>query len=451
MLKLTKEKQINKKTRFNYFITSLKINTHPLLKAKEKIKLAYFAVLEYFINSLTDDAEYTKARLSQYRSFLVCEKAVISLTDKTCSNAVRLVVDDFLKPWKRKYCFALLCDIALIVSHKPKVKKACDMLAKYLNKRKQAKLGELSDTLYDNRPISRKFKNVENLIIQFRLNRDFTAKKEMRIMVTANMSAGKSTLINAIIGKPVAKASQEACTKNLCFIYNKPFEDGYFHLIASPLNLNATYDDLLNTGKEDICSIASYFRAYGHLKTRICLIDTPGVNSTLNSGHRKLTRKAIVEENYDKLIFVLDATKLGTDDEIKYLKYIYKNVPCEKIIFVLNKLDDFKTAEDSISESINGVKTDLQKIGFDNPVICPFSAYFSLLLKRKQNNEKLNEDEQDVFDHYVKKFNKPEYDLSKYYKRTVGDRTWNGDGLQKLNFISGIYDLENILYGGTKN
>ena len=443
----------NKNTQLNNFTTSLNLNIHPLIKIRGKIKLSYYTVLEYFINSNTFEIEYTNARLSQYRLFFIHEDATITITDETCTDAIKFVVDDSLKPWKRKYCFMLLCDIALIISQKPKVKKTCDMLMKYLNKRKQANLGELFDTLYDNRPISRIFEKVKNLIIQFRKNRDFTVKKEMRIMVTANMSAGKSTLINALVGKPITRTSQEACTKNLCFIYNKPFEDGYFHLIASPLNLDATKDDLLNTVNEEIRSIASYFRVLGDLevRARVCLIDTPGVNFALDSSHKKLTRKALVEENYDKLILVLNANLLGTDDEIKYLKYIYKNVPGEKIIFVINKLDCFKIAEDSISTSIKDVETDLRKIGFVNPVICPFSAYFSFLLKMKQNNEKLSEDDQDVFDHYVKKFNKPEYDLSKYYNRTIDNISCNCNEFMKLSFISGLYDLENILYGGSKN
>jgi hypothetical protein len=206
---------------------------------------------------------------------------------------------------------------------------------------------------------------------------------------------------------------------------------------------------LLSIGKESVSSVASYFRATRPLPKRICLIDTPGVNFALNTNHGKVTRKAIAEENYDKLVYVLNASSLGTDDEIKHLKYVYENAPNEKLVFVLNKLDCFNSIDDSISESIDGVKTDLEKIGFKNPIICPMSAYFSLLLKMKQNNEELSEDDRDVFDLYVKKFNKPEYDLSVYYHEELVSKKPINDDLMKMSFISGLFDFENILYGGT--
>ena len=441
----------NQEDSYNYFITSLNISAHPLLKKAGKRKLSYFSVLEYLVNSCVLDTEYANARLLQYRSLLAGEETVTSLRKNDSANAIRTIVDDFLKPWKRGNSSILLCDIALILLHKPRVKKACGMIAKFLGKRKQAKLNELFTALYDNRPIPRMFANVENLINQFRLNRDFSARPEMRILVTANVSTGKSTLINALVGKPVTKTSQEICTKNLCFIYNKPFEDYRFHLIAPPLNLDASYDDLFSAGKEANCVIASYFRVSGHPNARVCLIDTPGFNSAVFSAHRKITRKAIAEENYDKLICVLNADKIGTNETIRHLKYIHRKVPNEKVIFVLNKLDDFRNEEDSIPESIEGVKADLRKIGYKNPVICPFSAYFSLLLKRKRNDEELSDNERDVFNYVAKKFSRPEYDLSKYYNMVFEDGIQNNDELAKLDHISGLYGLENILYGGQEN
>lgn len=61
----------------------------------------------------------------------------------------------------------------------------------------------------------------------------------------------------------------------------------------------------------------------------------------------------------------------------------------EKVIFVLNKLDEFRIAYDDIFMSINNVKKDLIIMGFENPVICPISAYFALLIKMKANDMNL--------------------------------------------------------------
>ena len=434
--------------RKNFFVTSHNVSPHPLMRARKKTKQLYYIVLEYFVNSCTLDTEYANGLLSQYRTLFVGDEHPLVMTDANRESYIRMLVDDFLKPWRREHLIMLMCDIALIVSDKVAITKAHSMIAKYLSHNKQEKLNELIKVLNSEGEIPPLFANAEVLINQFRTNRTFVLKKEMRIMVTANMSAGKSTLINAIIGKPLTRTSLEACTANLCFLYNKPFEDERVHLFASPLNINATFSDLDNTDKDEVSNIASYFTALTRTQPRICLIDTPGVNFATYKNHGELTRKAIKEEEYDKLIYVLNASLLGTDDEIKHLKFVCENVPNEKVIFALNKLDCFNKADDSITSSIEGVKQDLLKIGFENPIICPLSAYFSLLLKMKQNNEELSEDEQDVYDMYVKKFGKPEYDLSAHYDDNIVSRPQNDDYLTQMCSISGLYGLENILYGG---
>ena len=62
------------------------------------------------------------------------------------------------------------------------------------------------------------------------------------------------------------------------------------------------------------------------------------------------------------------------------------------------------------------------------------------------NGVELTEDELDLFDYYEKKFSKPEFDLSKYYRKST--KTTNDDRLSILATKAGIYGLENILFGG---
>lgn len=343
-----------------------------------------------------------------------------------------------------------MCDIALILADKEAILSAQKMMALYLNKKQRILLDVLVKELFKNGRVSKKLFFAEDMISQFRRNRRFAKQRELRTLITANMSAGKSTLINALIGKPVTRTSQEACTANLCYIFNKPFEDSSIHLLASPLNLNASSTDLMNLRKTNINYIASYFRALVQPKTRICLIDTPGVNSAINRNHGKIARSALADEKYDTLIYVLNANRLGTDDEFRYLRYISENVPKDKVIFVLNKLDDFKSVDDSIAASIEGVRRDLLQLGYENPVIYPLSAYFAFLLKMKRNGDSLNEDEQDMYDLYVKKFSKAEYDLSRCGNETVAPMQPPKDELSALYVKCGIYDLEKLLYGGAE-
>lgn len=435
----------------NNFVTSHSLTEHPLKRAKKKTKIQYYVILDYFVSQCAGVAEYANARLSQYHAMLIGDETLNVFTDGNHKPMIRSMVSGWLRPWMWKYRFWLMCDIALITANKNAIENAQEIILGYLNKPQSATLGMLVSTLYTDEPIPQKLLFAEGLIYQFRLNRRFIAQQEMRILITANMSAGKSTLINALIGKQVARTSQEACTANLCYLFNKPVEDGTIHLLSPRLNLNAAYDDLMSTGQSDSSDIASYFRSFVHSESprRICLIDTPGVNSAINQEHGKRTRNALLNEQYDMLIYVLNANQLGTDAEINYLKYVSENVPKDKVIFVLNKLDNFKSTDDSIAASIEGVQNDLIHIGFENPIICPLSAYFALLLKMKQNHEAMNEDEQDAYDYYVKKFSRPEYDLSTYLE---GSALPVVDGAEDERLAlaerCGLHGLENILYGG---
>ena len=330
--------------KMNGFTTSLDLSVHPLLKTRKKTRSLYFAALEYLSKSCAIDKEYVYARLSQYRTLFVGNDTPLLLSFDNGNNIIKTIFDDFLKPWKRKYPLILLCDIALILLDENAISKTLDIMSNYLNRRKQDRLNELQKILFNNIEIPPSLTRVKHLIAQFRINHNFVSQQVMRVMVTANMSAGKSTLINALIGKPITRTSQEACTANLCYLYNKPFEDNRLHLVASPLNLNATYNDLLNIGRESVSSIASFFWSIKHQQKRICLIDTPGVNSALNSNHGRVTREAIAKENYDKLIYVLNANLLGTDEEISRLGFlmslvqVYANRPIPSRVYLHKQL-----------------------------------------------------------------------------------------------------------------
>ena len=139
----------------------------------------------------------------------------------------------------------------------------------------------------------------------------------------------------------------------------------------------------------------------------------------------------------------MNANKLGSDEEIAYLKWISKNVPAGKVIFVLNKLDDFKSSEDSIASSMESVRSDLEKLGYDHPVIFPISAYFGYLLKREKQGKTLTEDEADELAFLKKKFLKAEYNLSAFY-----GESHCGNDFEGYMKRSGLYYLEKKLYGG---
>lgn len=426
------------------FIEALNLEIHPMQRAKSKLKMQYFIGLEYLIAQCNNNNKYISARLLQYRAFLIGQTTIREMTNWERREITCSLVNSKLRPWRKKYRYWQLCDIALILMHKNQIQKTASCLKEYLNKRQVLELDILLSILFNDEEIPKALSFTNSLVEQFRLNRNFATKLEKRFIVTANVSAGKSTLINAIIGKPLTRTSQEICTANLCYLFNKPFEDKFIHLSASPLNLDASYNDLSNMDRSVVSSIASHFRMIVPTN-RVCIIDTPGINSAINRHHRQITQKLIKEEMYDNLIYVLNANKLGTDEEKKHLQWVSENVPKEKIIFVLNKLDDFKITDDSIEDSINGVFEDLNALGYEKPIVCPLSSYFAFLLKLKSNGEQMTEDEIDAYHLYVKKFNKEEYDLSLYFNG-INNNLVDSEVI-KMSKKCGLYGLEQILFG----
>ena len=97
---------------------------------------------------------------------------------------------------------------------------------------------------------------------------------------------------------------------------------------------------------------------------------------------------------------------------------------------------------------MEGVKEDLRRLGFEKPIVCPISAYFGLLIKMKANNENMTDDEKDEYMYYLKKFNKSEYDLSRYYDDIYEDSDDNE--IVSMSKKCGLYGLEKILLGGAK-
>lgn len=428
----------------HFFASAVNLNMHPIKKFKKKTKEQYFKSMKYFL-SQTEMTEHIKCRLAQYQNFLEVENQEEREEQKNNSFLNEIVLCRFC-PWRNKFKFWLICDIALIVIDYEILKKTVDNIRELVSVRQKKIIDELMRDLSGEceRNEKKYFSDAEDLITQYKRNRKFFNEKEYTIIVTANMSAGKSTLINAIVGTDLARTSQEVCTGNLCYYYNKVFEDGNIHISGDHLDYASDYHKIKQNRWDFPVSVAvNFFPATG-LERRLCIIDTPGVNSAVKREHGRIAKKCIMEEEYDVLLYVLNANKLGTDEEINYLKWISRNVSKDKVIFVLNKLDDFRTADDSIGASMNGVCRDLEMLGYEKPVVYPISAYFAYLVKKKFSGSCLSEDEEDEYSLYSKKFNKPEYNLVKY----VHDADDIGDGYQGMLKKSGLYTLEQLIYGG---
>ncbi len=422
------------------FISSLTLRNHPMKNVKPKIRNQYYYTLEFFLKKV-GISEPEIYRLEQYKKMLLrgeqCKKDTIEVLTEA-------IISCRFQRWRMKYRYFILCDFALITMNAEKIKQAAEIIKGFISMPQHEKIDQFVRLLENEKSDPSWVSATKGLLAQYVQNTDFRQRKETRIIVTANISAGKSTLINALVGKRIARTSQEVCTGGICSIYSKPFEDRLVHLQTSKLVMDAGEEDLNSYEWQGTISMASYFRTLSEEVHRICLIDTPGVNSAVNRSHGNLSRKILTEEQYDFLVYILNANKLGTDEEISHFRWVSNHVPHHKIVFVLNKLDSFKRGEDCIQTSMDGIRRDLKGLGYEQPVICPLSAYFAYLIKKKHYGEMLSEDEMDEYHLYSKKFGYPEYDLSVY-----SEPGWEDEGQYEImSKRCGMYYLEKILYGG---
>lgn len=436
-----------------YLCRSYYLKQHPVLQEKLAYKENYCRALAYFVRKYyTGSDMFAFSMLEHYcRSLLGVDyvpTVFTPLDESEIRPAIGKVAALKIKRFKLftyRFVFMTDCLFLCAFSDEDTAKKILHEMKALFNTRYHRRLEVLFSALYHGSPLEKGMDNAAELVSFWIREQKFFELPIKTVLVTATMSAGKSTLINAIVGKRLMRTAQEACTGHICRLYNKPFEDGENAIKTTQLIFDADADTLLASENIGDCQIASGFRTFLDVQNRVCIVDTPGVNSAINRSHGITAKEALRDCQYDLLVYVLNANQLGTDDEISYLKYIVANTPKEKVVFVLNKTDTFKKTEDSIEESIQGVKDDLVQLGYESPVVFPISAYFALLIKLRLSNIQLDEDEEDELAHYIKKYSKPEYDLTRYYDASYENAS--DDILAQMSIRCGLYGLENILFG----
>lgn len=405
---------------------------HPVLKENDEFKIKYINVLEFFYNKYCTNDDFAEQKLNIYKKFILEEclsKYVYKADkiDKYIKDSIFLKINKKNGKWRIfSYRFILAIDCLFICAFDNEdlgktiitnlKLMSNDFLGFFINKKYDA----LYLMLYKEKNLISNFYDIDFLLSRWWVNKNQLSKPIKKIVVTANMSAGKSTLINALIGKKLLQAKNEACTSREYQIIDKSFEDGLVSSFDKTLKLNVSLDELKNDEKKglDKIYIGTYFNGLED-KQRFCFIDTPGVNYSKNNEHERLTKKIIEQKDYDKLVYVINSNYLGTNDDAQYLEYITDKVKDKEIIIVLNKLDNFNIDEDNIKESIDKVYKDLQRYGLNNSKVCPISAYAGLLAKRKITGEELSKIESRKLENYIYQFEEPEYDLSVFYEDDV--------------------------------
>ena len=219
-----------------YFTEAIDLNIHPIRSARKKTRQKYINLLKFIVESVsnrlsesrTEIKELIDARLRLYQARLF-EGLSIFGTDVNPST----YLSAFSRPWASKYQYMLVCDAALILLDESLIRDAVRIIAEQLSTGAKAKVERLLALLFSEfhgeQNLNSCFYPVVPLLRQYKANRDFFSQKEKRFILTANICAGKSTLINALIGKRTARTAQGVCTGKIFAVFiTKPLRTAAF-------------------------------------------------------------------------------------------------------------------------------------------------------------------------------------------------------------------------------
>lgn len=231
--------------------------------------------------------------------------------------------------------------------------------------------------------------------IEEAFNRDFD------VYVVATMSSGKSTLINAMLGRDLLPAANEATTATIARItdndqMSEQFSARRFNshgqLVGQEndvgLDCLKEWNQLSDTQLIDIEGNIVAIREREDV--RLVLTDTPGPNNSQDEEHQRTTMGFIQDSKRNPLIlYVLNASQLGTNDDRNLLGLVAETMrkggkqSKDRFIFVINKMDVFDPEQgEHIPDVLERVNQYLTSNGIHNPLIYPVSANLTRLIRK---------------------------------------------------------------------
>lgn len=224
-------------------------------------------------------------------------------------------------------------------------------------------------------------------------------------VIIATMSAGKSTLTNALVGQELLHSANEATTATITKIYNK---DNWVDFIGcaydykdNPIKKQVINAQILRewNANPDIKTIdlTGNIQALHNDKAELVIYDTPGPNNSQDDNHEALTMEVINDSNYGLILYVLNATQLGVNDDRSLLEKIKVTLDKDshkEIIFLLNKADCLDPEKgETLDKIVANAEQHLTNAGFNKPSIIPTSAHYALVIQKALNGISLTRSE----------------------------------------------------------
>lgn len=327
------------------------------------------------------------------------------------------------------------------------------------------KLGKLKE-LFEKMQATTPFEQLKTDDLKQLFERIVSSDFEMAVVAT--MSSGKSTLINAMLGRELLPTGNEATTATLAKIHDidgaehfsgKSFDKNHNELVScDPLTLESM-KTLNNNPETSVIEICGDILGIESKDLKLVLTDTPGPNNSRTDEHKKHTYSLLQADYKPMILYVLNGTQLKTNDDNSLLEEVAKAMNSggrqaqERFIFVLNKADKFDPEKDrEVSKIVDDVKAYLEKHNIHNPRIFPAASKMAEVIRQYQNNQPLTKEEEDILSECKKFIEREKKHLSnfaplslnakKIQNEMIADAQKKGDEYAEALVYTGIPAIE---------
>ena len=294
-----------------------------------------------------------------------------------------------------------------------------------------------------------------------------TKSSDFEVCVVATMSAGKSTLINAMLGTKLMPSKQEACTAIITRIKDTEGNDTWQAEVYSKdnrlieTNENLTYATMerLN-GDENVSVIktAGNIPFVSSEDVSLVLIDTPGPNNSRDPEHKKVQSEFLNKSSKSLILYIMEGT-FGSDDDNALLQRVADSMKVggkqskDRFIFVVNKMDDRRKEDGDTTQTLDRIRAYLKGHGITNPNLFPAAALPALNIRLMQSGAEVDEDTMDETEMKVRKLNRNETLHFENYaslpasirddiKMQLANAKGNGDADEEALIHTGVVSIE---------
>lgn len=218
------------------------------------------------------------------------------------------------------------------------------------------------------------------------INNLYSMKEEFKVSMISPFSFGKSTMINAFLGKEILKTDVRAETAVITKIINiaenkilAKWNKGTTKELAYESDEDLSNKlEMLTSVREDGNTIEEVIITYKNNDLpNLTLVDSPGLFSRYDH-HNNISFNALNDS--DMIIFLIDPSKIGEKNFSDVIKENIKGLICEKknFCFVLSKLDLYEQDSERLIKEMYIV---LEDINIDYVPVFFVSSYFALKAK----------------------------------------------------------------------